>query len=155
MGLGAHAVVAFNFDPEDNDHIFSCSSILVDVKRRKRVLPESRTVGPHRVSNHGASPLSLSVIAYPQSTTESQTPLEDATNQGHQALSRYRKYGEKGDLKLSIEEFESALQICPPDHPSRAVAQSNLATAKVIQFRADDTTLSLDVSFVRPPCWSS
>ena len=32
MGLGAHAVVAFNFDPEDNDHIFSCSSILVDVK---------------------------------------------------------------------------------------------------------------------------
>ncbi|KAF8548819.1 hypothetical protein OG21DRAFT_1422363, partial [Imleria badia] len=66
-------------------------------------------------------------------------------NKGHRALSRYRKYGENRELKRSIEQFERALDICPLDHPCRAAAQSNLALAKLINHRADDAEVSLDV----------
>ena len=66
-------------------------------------------------------------------------------NQGHSALSRYRKHGEKWDLECSIEDFERALRICPLDHPCRAPAQSNLAMAKFILCQVENTDSSFEV----------
>ena len=76
---------------------------------------------------------------FQQSTTEFQGELEDATNRGHNALSRYRKHGGKWDLEHSITEFEQAFNICPLDHPCRAATQSNLAMAKFILCQVEDT----------------
>jgi len=81
-----------------------------------------------------------------QSTIESLGELENATNQGHRALSRYRKYGEKRDLECCIEQFESALSVCPLDHLCLAATQSNLAMAKFILFQVEDTDASLEVA---------
>ena len=58
--------------------------------------------------------------------------LEDATNQGHNALSHYRKYGGKWNLERSVEHFKRALGVCPLNHPCRAAAQSNLANVTFI-----------------------
>ena len=80
-----------------------------------------------------------------QSTADPFGRLEEATNQGHSALSRYRKQGEKHDLERSIEHFEHALNICPQDHPCRSAAQSNLAMVKFIYCRVADTNHSLDI----------
>ena len=71
--------------------------------------------------------------------------MEDATNQGHGALSRYRKYGGKRDLKRSIAQYERALGTCPSDHPCRAAAQSNLAMVRFILCQVEDTYTSLEV----------
>ena len=71
--------------------------------------------------------------------------LEDATNQGHSALSRYRRYGGKQDLEHAIARFERALNICPLDHPCRAVAQSNLGMVKLILCQVEDKDASLDI----------
>ena len=81
------------------------------------------------------------IVIHPQSTTDSQGELENATNKGHNALSRYRKHGEKWDLEDSVLEFEQALRVCPPNHPCRAAAQSNLATAKFILCHVEDGDL--------------
>ncbi|KAI9573087.1 TPR-like protein [Boletus coccyginus] len=79
------------------------------------------------------------------STTESLGELEDATNQGHRALSRYREYGEKRDLERSIEQFELALSVRPLNHPSFAATQSNLGMAKFILCQVEDMNASLGV----------
>ncbi|KAF8431187.1 hypothetical protein L210DRAFT_3651244 [Boletus edulis BED1] len=71
--------------------------------------------------------------------------LEDATNHGHSALSRYRKHGGKRDLEHYIAEFERPLNTCPPNYPCRAAAQSNLATAQFILCRVDDTNASWEI----------
>ncbi|KAI9462573.1 CHAT domain-containing protein [Boletus coccyginus] len=122
--------VPFTLLPMDGDVVSPCSSILITAKhwRRKSNDPSgSTTLAPHC------------------STTESLGELEDATNQGHRALLRYRKYREKRDLECSIEQFESALSICPLDHPCLAAAQSNLAMAKFILCQVEDTNASLEV----------
>jgi len=80
-----------------------------------------------------------------QSTTRSVGRLEEATNQGQIALSRYRKHGEKRDLQRSIEHFEHALGICPSDHPCRAAAQANMAMTKFIHCQVTDTNPSFDI----------
>ncbi|KAF8415240.1 hypothetical protein L210DRAFT_832708, partial [Boletus edulis BED1] len=67
------------------------------------------------------------------------------TNHGHSALSRYRKHGKRRDLERSIAEFERALNACLPNHPCCAAAQSNLATAKLILCRVDDTNASFEI----------
>ena len=84
---------------------------------------------------------SLLIVVHPQSTTDSQGELENATNKGHSALLRYRKHGEKRDLEHSVAEFEQALRVCPPNHPCRAAAQSNLATAKFVLCQVEDGDL--------------
>ncbi|KAF8444060.1 hypothetical protein L210DRAFT_833797, partial [Boletus edulis BED1] len=66
------------------------------------------------------------------------------TNHGHSALSCYRKHGGKRDLDRSIAEFERAFNICLPNHPCRAAAQSNLAMAKFILCRVDDTNAAFE-----------
>ena len=81
------------------------------------------------------------IFVHPQSTTDSQGELENATNKGHSALSRYRKHGEKQDLEYSVAEFERALLVCPPNYPCRAAAQSNLATAKFTLWQVEDGDL--------------
>ncbi|KAI9566935.1 TPR-like protein [Boletus coccyginus] len=122
--------VPFTLLPMDGDVVSPCSSILVTAKHRSggsRDSPASKVLAPHC------------------SSTECVNELEDATNQGHRALSRYRKHGQKQDLERSIEQFELALSICPLDHPCIAAARSNLAMAKFILCQAEGTNASLNV----------
>ncbi|KAF8138974.1 hypothetical protein EV363DRAFT_1154551, partial [Boletus edulis] len=83
--------VPFTFFTNDG-HVFinfcNCQTAQV------RGSPSARRLGPHC------------------SITEPQGELEDATNQGHHTLSRYRKYGGKRDLERSITAFERALSLC-------------------------------------------
>ncbi|KAI9574286.1 TPR-like protein [Boletus coccyginus] len=116
--------------PMDGDVVSPCTSILVTAKHWKG-------------ESHDSS--ASEILAPHCSTTESLDELEDATNQGHRALSRYRKHGEKRDLELSIEQFESALSVCPSDHPCLAAAWSNLAMTKFILCQLEGTNSSLDV----------
>ena len=81
------------------------------------------------------------IVVNSQSTTDSQGELENATDKGHSALLRYRKYDEKRNLEDSVAEFERALRFCPPNHPCRAAAQSNLATARFILCQVEDGDL--------------
>ncbi|KAF8125430.1 CHAT domain-containing protein [Boletus edulis] len=122
--------IPFTFFPKSGDIVSPCSSIFVTLQRRKYEGIDSSTsmvLGPHR------------------QTAGSRGELEDATNRGHSALSRYRKHGGKQELERSIAEFERALSICPLDHPCRAAAQSNLAMAKFILCQVEDVDVSLEV----------
>ncbi|KAF8132578.1 TPR-like protein [Boletus edulis] len=112
------------FFPKDGNVVSPCSSIVVIVEQR---------------NDESSDSLASRVLGPLCSTTNAPNALEDATNHGHSALSRYRKHGGKRDLEHSIAEFERALNICLPNHPCRAAAQSNLATAKFILCRVDDT----------------
>ncbi|KAI9573121.1 TPR-like protein [Boletus coccyginus] len=120
----------FTFFPMDGDVVTPCSSISVTVKRQKC---------------ESSDPSGLKVLDPHCSTTESRGELEDATNNGHSALSHYRKHGEKRDLERSIEQFEHALSICPLDHSCLAAAQSNLAMVKLILCQAEHMDASLEV----------
>ncbi|KAI9574287.1 TPR-like protein [Boletus coccyginus] len=121
--------VPFTFLPMDGDVVSPCSSILVTAKYWRSESQDSSA---------------SKVFAPHSSTTESLNELEDATNQGHRALSRYRKHGQKQDLERSIEQFESALNVCLLDHPCIAVARSNLAMAKFILCQVEGNNTSLD-----------
>ncbi|KAF8135605.1 TPR-like protein [Boletus edulis] len=120
----------FIFFPKDGDIVSPCSSIVVTVERR---------------NNESNDLLASRVLGPLCSTTNAPNVLEDATNHGHSALSRYRKHGGKRDLERSIAEFERALNACLQNHPCRAAAQSNLATAKFILCRVDDTNASFEI----------
>ena len=80
-----------------------------------------------------------------QSILESVDQLEEATNLGHGSLLRYHKEGEQQDLDRAIEQFAHVLDICPPDHPCRAVAQSNLAMATFVRCGANGANHSLEI----------
>ncbi|KAF8132367.1 TPR-like protein [Boletus edulis] len=122
--------VPFTLFPKNGDIVSPCSSILVTVKQR----------------NGESSDSSASRVLGPVcSTTETLNELENATNHGHSALSRYRKHGGKRDLEHSVAEFERALNHCPVDHPCRAAAQSNLAMAKLILCQVEDMIGSLEI----------
>ncbi|KAG6371210.1 hypothetical protein JVT61DRAFT_9834 [Boletus reticuloceps] len=122
--------VPFTLFPKNGDIVSPCSSILVTVKQRKGESSDS----------------SASTVLGPLcSTTTALNELEDTTNHGHSALSRYRKHGEKRDLERSIAEFERALNNCSVDHPCRTAAQSNLAMAKLILCLVEDMIGSLEI----------
>ncbi|KAF8436540.1 CHAT domain-containing protein [Boletus edulis BED1] len=118
--------IPFTFFPKDGDIASPCSSIVVTVERSDGESSDS-LLDPFR------------------STTDAPNELEDTTNHGHSALSRYRKHGERRDLERSVAEFEQALNICALDHPCHAAAQSNLATAKFILCQVDDTNASFEI----------
>ncbi|KAG6371303.1 hypothetical protein JVT61DRAFT_9773 [Boletus reticuloceps] len=119
--------IPFTLFPKNGDIVSPCSSILVTVEQRN---------GEN--SDSSASRVFCSI-------TETLNELEDATDHGHSALSRYRKHGEKRDLERSVAEFELALNNCPVDHPCRAAAQSNLAMVKVILYQVEDRSASLEI----------
>ncbi|KAF8121583.1 CHAT domain-containing protein [Boletus edulis] len=120
--------IPFTLFPKDGNIISPCSSIIVTVERRNDESSDSLASGPLC------------------STTDTPAELEDATNHGHNALSRYRMHGERRDLERSVADFERALNNCPLNHPCRAAAQSNLATAKLILCQvADDTNASFEI----------
>ncbi|KAF8444005.1 hypothetical protein L210DRAFT_3105868 [Boletus edulis BED1] len=122
--------IPFTLFPKNGDIVSPCSSVLVTVEQR----------------NGESSDSSASRVLGPLcSTTETLNELEDATNHGHSALSRYRKHGEKRDLECSVAEFEQALNNCPLDHPCRAAAQSNLAMVKLILCQVEDMIGSLEI----------
>ncbi|KAF8444055.1 hypothetical protein L210DRAFT_3108737 [Boletus edulis BED1] len=123
--------IPFKLFTKDGDVVSPCSSIFVTVKRSKR---ERSDPSAHRVPGPRCS------------ITKSRGELEDATNQGHGALSYYRKHGGKQHLGRSIAAFERALEICPLNHPCRAAAEANLAMAKFIICQAEEP----DVSFAVP-----
>ncbi|KAN0086141.1 CHAT domain containing protein [Tylopilus felleus] len=121
--------VSFMFTPKDGDVVSPCSSFFITVKQQKR---------------ENASASTSKVLCLHWLTTESRGELEDATNHGHSALSRYRKHGEKQYLEHSIQEFERALNVCPVDHPCRAAAQCNLALAKSVLHQVEDRDTLLE-----------
>ncbi|KAG6369820.1 hypothetical protein JVT61DRAFT_13534 [Boletus reticuloceps] len=124
-------IIPFKLFTKDGDVVSPCSSIFVTVKRSKR---------------ERSDPLAHSLPGPRCSITKSRGELEDATNQGHGALSYYRKHGGKHHLECSIAAFERALEICLLNHPCRAAAEANLAMAKFIICQAGEP----DVSQARP-----
>ncbi|KAF8436571.1 CHAT domain-containing protein [Boletus edulis BED1] len=122
--------IPFVFFPKDGSIVSPCSSIVVTVERR---------------DDENNDSLISRVLDPPCSTTNAADELEDTTNRGHSALSRYRKHGERRDLERSVAEFERALDTCGLNHPCHAAAQSNLATAKFILCQVDDTNASFDI----------
>ncbi|KAF8132587.1 CHAT domain-containing protein [Boletus edulis] len=122
--------IPFIFSPKDGDVASPCSSIVVTVER---------------CDDESSDSLASRVLGPLCSTANALNALEDATNYGHSALSRYRKHEGKRDLERSIAEYERALNTCLPNHPCRAAAQSNLATAKFILCRVDDTNASFEI----------
>ncbi|KAG6376816.1 hypothetical protein JVT61DRAFT_1842 [Boletus reticuloceps] len=122
--------IPFTLFPKNGDIVSPCSSILVTVEQH----------------NGESSDSSASRVLGPLcSATGTLNELEDATNHGHSALSRYRKHGGKRDLERSVAEFEQALNNCPVDHPCRAAALSNLAMAKLILCQVEDMIASLEI----------
>ena len=89
------------------------------------------------------------ITVNPCSITDFQGKLENATNIGHNALSRYQKHSNKQDLEDSVREFERALLICPPNDPCRAAAQSNLAMAKSVLCQVEDGDLLVPLGLYR------
>ncbi|KAG2746597.1 hypothetical protein P692DRAFT_20674438, partial [Suillus brevipes Sb2] len=67
------------------------------------------------------------------------------TDAGHGLLARYRRMQNSSDLEQSINHFEHALDICPIDHPCRPAALFNLATAKFVNWQANETYIDLDI----------
>ncbi|KAG6371184.1 hypothetical protein JVT61DRAFT_9806 [Boletus reticuloceps] len=122
--------IPFTFLPKDGDIVSPCSSIVVTVEWRD---------GESRDS------LASRVLDPFYSTTDAPAELEDTTNHGHSALSLYQKHGERRDLERSVADFERALNACAPNHPCRAAAQSNLATAEFILCQVDDTNASFEI----------
>ncbi|KAG6371215.1 TPR-like protein [Boletus reticuloceps] len=122
--------IPFTLFPKNGDIVSPCSSIFVTVKQ---------------CNGESSDSLASRVLGPLCSTTGTLNELEDATNHGHNALSRYRKHGRNRDLERSVAEFERALINCPVDHPCRAAAQSNLAMAKLILCRVEDTIASLEI----------
>ncbi|KAI9462723.1 hypothetical protein HD554DRAFT_2175853 [Boletus coccyginus] len=127
--------VPFSFLPQDGDAVSSCSSILVTVKRRR--------------SESSDSPLST-VLGPRCSTTISRDELEDATDQGHRALSRYRKHGEQQDLERStflentdtsfkapLSLYRSALAARPVGHVDRPSTLIQLAAVHFARFEKE------------------
>jgi tetratricopeptide (TPR) repeat protein len=77
--------------------------------------------------------------------SEEMPRLGELTDRGHHALIRYRELQEQRDLDESIRYFEHAQDLCPPTDPSRATVLFNLATAKLIYCRVNDSSPDLDV----------
>ncbi|KAG1823180.1 CHAT domain-containing protein [Suillus variegatus] len=67
------------------------------------------------------------------------------TDAGHHLLGRYRRTQNSRDLDESTSHFERALDLCPMDHPYRAAALFNLATAKFIRCQANGAHVDLDI----------
>ncbi|KAI9457058.1 hypothetical protein HD554DRAFT_2042447 [Boletus coccyginus] len=79
----------FTLFSKDSDVAFPCSSFLVIVNRQKCE------------SNNSFTWKIIALSHMLQSTTEPRGELEEATNQGHGALSRFQKHGGKQDLERS------------------------------------------------------
>ncbi|KAF8556914.1 hypothetical protein OG21DRAFT_1520796 [Imleria badia] len=81
---------------------------------------------------------------------EESSDLAQLTNQGHDALLRYRDDPRKEYVAASVGYFEHALSIRPDDHPCRAAALCNLARAHFIQCQIDRSVeLSTSISYYR------
>lgn len=103
---------AFAFFPQNGDVASPCSSLLVTVERRHHKSSDSlasRALDLHCISRRATSALSSLIGVCSQSALDSLGELEEATNYGHRALSRYRKHGKKKDLDYSIKRFEYIL----------------------------------------------
>ncbi|KAG9309340.1 hypothetical protein JVU11DRAFT_10576 [Chiua virens] len=69
--------------------------------------------------------------------------LQELTDMGHQALTRYREQQERG-IDECIRHFERARDLCPLGHPSRATVLFNLANAKMMHCRMNGISPDLD-----------
>ncbi|KAG1747620.1 hypothetical protein EDB19DRAFT_1630783 [Suillus lakei] len=68
------------------------------------------------------------------------------TDAGHSLLARYRRTQNTRDLNQSIKHFACASDLCPMDHPYHPAALFNLATAKFVSCRANETHPDLDIA---------
>ena len=80
------------------------------------------------------------------------------TDQGHDALLRYRDDPRKEDVTVYVGHFEDALSLGPNDNHCRAAALCNLAMAHFINCRIDRGHgafyLALSKSARVATCWS-
>ncbi|KAF8138959.1 hypothetical protein EV363DRAFT_1394374 [Boletus edulis] len=123
--VGWSGQIAFvSLSTNDGDVVSPCSSIFVTVKRPKcEESPSARRLGPHC------------------SITEPKDELEDATNQDHCTLSRYRKYGGKRDLERSNERsvfgstHRDAINLIPHDHLDKPSHLNNFGISFKARFQ--------------------
>ncbi|KIJ17281.1 hypothetical protein PAXINDRAFT_10125 [Paxillus involutus ATCC 200175] len=114
------------FLPEDHEDVSSWSSLQVTVK----------LLSPQDTN---AIALCAAVSAEPG---EPRTVAE-ATDIGHAHMLRYYKGAEESNINQAITQFYHVVDRCPPNHPTRSAALSNLAMAKFISSQATGAHLDL------------
>ena len=70
--------------------------------------------------------------------------LAQQTDLGHDALLCYHNDPTQESLDVSIQHFERAQKICPPDHPCRFAVMRNLAMAYLLDYQINSTYGNLD-----------
>ncbi|KAG1763820.1 CHAT domain-containing protein [Suillus placidus] len=127
------------FQPKQREVVSSCTSLFITVERRSD-------------GNDSAVLRPLTTLM-----SDDMRAVLLRTDAGHRLLARYRRTQISRDLDQSINQFESASDLCPMDHPYRPAALFNLATAKFVScqtnaYRGLDITISLfqDALDLRP-----
>ncbi|KAG9002511.1 hypothetical protein FRB94_003826 [Tulasnella sp. JGI-2019a] len=70
--------------------------------------------------------------------------LEEALDEGNDALDRFEAFQRHDDLDLCIERFEKALALCPIDHLLRVETLFDLCAALQFRFQRDNDTADLE-----------
>ncbi|OAX32309.1 hypothetical protein K503DRAFT_727146, partial [Rhizopogon vinicolor AM-OR11-026] len=60
--------------------------------------------------------------------------VDVTTDAAHEAYTLYRQSNHRNDLDIALEHFQTVLDQCPPGHPHRAAALSNIAHAILYGF---------------------
>ncbi|OJA09029.1 hypothetical protein AZE42_09024, partial [Rhizopogon vesiculosus] len=60
--------------------------------------------------------------------------VDVTTDAAHEAYTLYRQSNHRNDLDIALERFQTVLDQCPPGHPHRAAALSNIAHAILYGF---------------------
>ncbi|KAF8553280.1 hypothetical protein OG21DRAFT_1267504 [Imleria badia] len=116
------------FSPTQGEPISPCSSFLITTERRRS--HKSDTASDHDDDFDWEEPSDLAQL----------------TDQGHDALLRYRDDPRKESVAVSIGYFKHALLICPSDHRCHAVALCNLARVYFIKCQIDRESVGLMTS---------
>ncbi|KAF8549068.1 hypothetical protein OG21DRAFT_640320 [Imleria badia] len=123
----------FTFSPTEREPLSPCSSLLITMERQRS--HKSGTASDHD-EDFG---------------WEVSSELAQITDQGHNALLRYRDDPRKENVAVSVGHFEHALSICPDGHRCYAAALCNLAMAHFINCQIDrgPVELSTAISYYR------
>ncbi|KAG1788521.1 CHAT domain-containing protein [Suillus variegatus] len=116
------------FQSKQEEVVSACTSLFMSVERRLFDQNDATVLRP------------ITTL-----TTCDMDGLAFKTDAGHHLLGRYRRTQNSRDLDESTSHFERALDLCPMDHPYRAAALFNLATAKFIRCQANGAHVDLDI----------
>ncbi|KAF9218899.1 hypothetical protein BS17DRAFT_476338, partial [Gyrodon lividus] len=116
------------FSPKQREVVSSCSSLEVTVEP---LSPQDANVVLL------CSPISAE--------SDEARAVAQATDIGHALMLRYYQDADESRADRAITQFQRVLDRCPPNHPARGAACSNLAMAKFISCQARGAYLDLDV----------